>query len=156
MRAVVQRVNWAKVTVDGEVVGKCGKGFMVLAAAHRDDTEQDAVKMADKIAGLRVFNDAEDKMNLALADLPAQEEPRILAISQFTLYGDALKSRRPSFILSAPYEKGQQLFDLFVSELQKRIPDTETGVFGAHMDVELENDGPVTLVIDIGPSGGEN
>ena len=156
MRAVIQRVSWAKVTVEGEVVGRCGKGFLVLAAAHRDDTEQDAVKMADKIAGLRVFNDADDKMNLALGDLPEQSEPRILAISQFTLYGDALKSRRPSFILSAPYDRGQELFDLFIAELRKRIPDTETGVFGAHMDVELENDGPVTLVIDIGPSGAAN
>ncbi len=149
MRAVVQRVSSASVTVEGEVVGRCGRGLLVLAAAHKDDTEADAVKLADRVYGLRIFNDAEGKMNLSLEDLGELPEPEILAISNFTLYGDALKSRRPSFVQSAGFDQGQMLFERFVSALRERYPRTQTGVFGAHMDVELVNDGPVTLVIDV-------
>lgn len=149
MRAIVQRVSRASVTVEGKIVGECGKGLLVLAAAHSDDTEADAVKLADRVCGLRIFNDAEGKMNLSLEDLGELDQPEILAISNFTLYGDALKSRRPSFVQSAGYEQGRALFDRFVTALRERYPRTQTGVFGAHMDVELVNDGPVTLVIDV-------
>lgn len=144
MRAVVQRVSESSVTVDGAVVGRCGVGLLVLVAAHRDDTEANADKLADRVAGLRIFGDAEGKMNLSLAEV----EGSVLAISNFTLYGDAAKSRRPSFIESAAYADGERLFEAFVSSLQRRGVPVETGVFGAHMDVSLVNDGPVTLILD--------
>lgn len=152
MRAVIQRVSSAEVEVEGEVVGRCGMGFMVLAAVHKEDSRADAAKLAEKVAGLRLFNDAEGKMNLSLSDLPEQALPQVLAISQFTLYGDASGSRRPSFVNSAGFEKGKELFDLFVSELLKKVKGVETGVFGASMKVSLCNEGPVTLVLDVGPS----
>jgi D-tyrosyl-tRNA(Tyr) deacylase len=152
MRAVIQRVSSAQVEVEGEVVGRCGQGFMVLAAVHKEDQRTDAIKLAEKVAGLRLFNDAEGKMNLALADLPEQDLPQVLAISQFTLFGDASGSRRPSFVNSAGYEKGKEYFDLFAEELSKRVKGVETGVFGASMRVSLCNEGPVTLILDVGPS----
>lgn len=133
----------------GELKGRCGHGFLLLVAAHREDDASRAEKMAAKVAGLRLFNDADGKMNLALADLPEQETPQVLAVSQFTLYGDASKSRRPSFTESAPYEKGQELFDHFVVSLRPLVRGVETGEFGASMQVELLNDGPVTLIIDL-------
>lgn len=145
MRAVVQRVSEASVTVDGAVVGRCGIGLLVLVAAHRDDTEANADKLAGRIAGLRIFGDAEGKMNLSLADV----EGSVLAISNFTLYGDATKNRRPSFIESAPYADGERLYETFVAALERRGVPVETGVFGAHMDVSLVNDGPVTIVLDV-------
>jgi len=117
----------------------------VLVAAHRDDTEANADKLADRVAGLRIFSDAEGKMNLSLADV----EGSVLAISNFTLYGDATKNRRPSFIESAPYAAGERLYEAFVTALVKRGVPVETGVFGAHMDVSLVNDGPVTIVLDV-------
>ncbi|MFN8218987.1 MAG: D-aminoacyl-tRNA deacylase [Fimbriimonadales bacterium] len=145
MRAVVQRVHSAKVTDDGKVVGSCGRGLLVLVAAHRDDTEANAAKMADRVWGMRIFNDEAGKMNLALKDLP---DPKgVLAVSNFTVYGDTTQ-RRPSFTESAPYEAGERLFNRFVDELRALGCNVETGVFGAHMDVELVNDGPVTLIAD--------
>jgi D-aminoacyl-tRNA deacylase len=152
MRAVVQRVRSASVAVQGEVVGRCGPGMLILAAAHREDSEADARKLAEKIAGLRIFADSDGKMNLSLADLPEAQEPQVLAVSQFTLYGDALKSRRPSFVQSAPYEEGKHLFEVFVSSLRPLVRGLETGVFGAMMEVSLVNDGPVTLILDVGPA----
>lgn len=145
MRAVVQRVSEASVNVDGAKVGRCGVGLLVLVAAHRDDTEANADKMADRVAGLRIFGDAEGKMNLSLADV----EGSVLAISNFTLYGDATKNRRPSFIEAAGYADGERLFEAFVAALVRRGVPVETGVFGAHMDVTLVNDGPVTIVLDV-------
>lgn len=145
MRAVVQRVHSAKVTVDGKVVGSCGRGLLVLVAAHRDDTEANAAKMADRVWGMRIFNDEAGKMNVALKDLP---DPKgVLAVSNFTVYGDTTQ-RRPSFSDSAPYEAGEHLFNRFVDHLRALGCHVETGVFGAHMDVELINDGPVTLIAD--------
>ncbi|HLK16352.1 MAG TPA: D-aminoacyl-tRNA deacylase [Fimbriimonadaceae bacterium] len=149
MRAIVQRVSQASVSVDGEVVGRCGPGYLLLVGVHGNDTEANAVKLAEKIATLRIFNDAEGKMNLAFADLPSSDLPRILAISQFTVYGDVSKSRRPSFVESAPFEVGRLLFDHFVAELRARDLTVETGRFGEHMEVCLVNDGPVTLVVDV-------
>ncbi len=149
MKAVVQRVLEAEVRVDGEVVGKIGKGLLVLCAAHSEDTEKEADKMADRVYGLRIFNDAEGKMNLAMKDV---EEPcSVLAISNFTVYGDAAKSRRPSFIAAASYDLGESLFNRFVDTLQRLGCRVETGVFGADMKVSLINDGPVTLVLEVEP-----
>lgn len=149
MRAIVQRVAWAEVEVEGEVVGRCGPGFLVLAAAHREDDSKKAEKLADRIVGLRIFNDAHGKMNLALKDLPPSEEPRILAVSNFTVYGDCTKSRRPSFVEAAPYEVGERLFADFVSALRGFGTLVETGIFGADMRVRLENDGPVTVIVEV-------
>lgn len=149
VKAVVQRVSQASVTVEGSVVGRCGKGLVVLAAAHRDDSEADGIKMADRVAGLRIFNDEAGKMNLSLRELLAQgEEVGVLAVSNFTVYGDTTKNRRPSFIASAPYEQGEKLFECFVEGLRSLGIPTETGVFGAHMDVSLVNDGPVTVILE--------
>lgn len=132
--------------MEGRVVGECGRGLLVLAAAHREDTPDDARKLADRIVGLRVFSDAEGKMNLALGDL--QPPGAVLAVSNFTLYGDAAKSRRPSFVLAAPYETGQALFNQFVAYLRASNLDVSTGSFGAHMEVDLVNEGPVTIILD--------
>lgn len=129
-------------------MGRCGPGFLVLAAAHRDDDTKKAEKLADRIAGLRIFNDGDGKMNLALKDLPPSEEPQILAVSNFTVYGDCAKSRRPSFVEAAPYDVGEKLFGEFVAALRGFGVSVETGVFGADMRVRLENDGPVTVVVE--------
>lgn len=144
MRANVQRVLSAEVRVEGAVVGACGIGLLVFVAAHKDDTDKDANKMADRIAGIRIFNDAEGKMNLALKDVGGS----VLAVSNFTLYGEAMKSRRPSFLQAASYERGAELFNEFVSLLRGLGIIVETGVFGADMQVSLVNDGPVTLSLD--------
>lgn len=154
MRAIVQRVSGATVRVDGREVGRCGYGLMLLVGVHRNDTEKEAKKLAEKVSTLRIFNDAEGKMNRALIDFPAEGAPtpmyeyNVLAISNFTVYGDA-KSRRPSFLESAGFEQGQALFDRFVTELRALNVEVQTGVFGAHMEVALINDGPVTIVLDI-------
>lgn len=152
MRAIVQRVQWARVTIDGQVTGACGPGLLVLVGAHRRDTEEDARKLADRVFGLRIFGDSEGKMNLSLSDAFQDNETHLLAISNFTVYGDATKSRRPSFTESAGFERGKELFDLFVRELESRGP-VALGEFGADMQIELQNDGPVTLMVDAGPSG---
>lgn len=129
-------------------MGRCGPGFVILVAAHRDDGDVQARKMADRVYGLRVFADPDGKMNLGLADLPEASEPRILAISNFTLYGDCAKSRRPSFVEAAPYDRGEALFAQFVDALRALGVEVETGVFGAMMEVSIENDGPVTLILE--------
>ncbi len=148
MRAVVQRVLWAEVRVDGEVVGRCGRGLLVLVAAHRESVSAQAADLADRVAGLRIFGDADGKMNLALKDLPDSGEAEILVVSQFTLYGDVYSSRRPSFTQSASFDIGKALYEEFVASLRPLVRGVETGEFGASMEVELVNDGPVTLVID--------
>lgn len=149
MRAVVQRVSRASVLVEGKIVGRCGRGLMVLVAAGRESTEEQAKKLADRVAGLRIFNDEAGKMNLALKDLPESGEPEVLVVSQFTLYGDVWASRRPSFMGSAGYEEGLRLYEAFVSALEGMVRGVETGEFGASMEVELVNDGPVTLIVDV-------
>lgn len=146
---MVQRVLWAKVVVNGEEVGQCGKGLVALVGAHRGDDETRAKKLADRVAGMRIFSDAEGKMNLSLNELEPTEDAEVLAISNFTVYGDALASRRPSFMAAAPYEQGERLFQAFVDEMRSNGVRTATGVFGADMKVELLNDGPVTLVVDV-------
>ena len=146
MRVVLQRVSAAAVRVAGETVGEVGRGFLVLAGFAPGDTDDTLVWMADKILQLRVFADAEDKMNLALADVGGG----LLVVSQFTLYGDAAKGRRPSFISAAPPDRARALYERFVALLHERagaVP-VATGRFGAMMDVELVNDGPVTLILE--------
>ena len=145
MRVVLQRVSRASVTVDERVTGRIDRGYLVLAGFHKTDTDEQLEWMADKIIGLRLFADAEDKMNLALEDVSGG----ILVVSQFTLYGDARKGRRPSFIDAAPPEIAIPLYEKFIDMLKARAPGAvETGEFGAMMDVELVNDGPVTLLLE--------
>jgi D-tyrosyl-tRNA(Tyr) deacylase len=143
MRAVVQRVSEASVTVGEKVVGKIGVGLLVLVGVHRDDTAQDAAKLADRLTGIRIFPDNAGKMNLSLL----QVKGSLLAVPNFTLYGD-VSQRRPSFGESAPFEVGKTLFEKVVSELRKLGVPVETGEFGTHMQVKLLNDGPVTLLVD--------
>ena len=144
MRLVVQRVTRASVTVDGEVTGKIGKGYMVLVGAEVGDTEADARLCADKLAGLRVFVDDEDKMNRSVLDVGGE----ILFVSQFTLLGDARHGRRPSFIAAARPEEAEPLLETMKAMLEEKGLHVETGRFRAHMEVELVNDGPVTILID--------
>jgi D-tyrosyl-tRNA(Tyr) deacylase len=144
VRAVVQRVSRAAVRVDGETVGAIGRGFVVLAGFAPTDGEASLAWMVEKLAGLRLFADAEDRMNLAIADVGGA----MLVVSQFTLYGDASKGRRPSFIGAAPPEQAEALYDRFVALLRARGVPVETGRFRAMMDVELVNDGPVTLLLE--------
>ena len=144
MRAVVQRVSRAEVRVDGQSVGAIGRGFVVLAGFAPADGEPALAWMAEKLAGLRVFGDAEGKMNLGLAEVGGA----MLVVSQFTLYGDATKGRRPSFVGAAPPEQAEALYDRFVGLLRERGVRVETGRFGAMMDVDLVGDGPVTLLLE--------
>jgi D-aminoacyl-tRNA deacylase len=144
MRAVVQRVSRARVTVESRVAGEIGAGLMVLAAVGREDSEAVAASIAQKIVNLRIFNDDQGKMNRSLLDVSGA----ILAVSQFTLYGDARGQRRPSFVQAAPPEQAKILFEQFVSELRKLGVRVETGVFQTHMEVEIVNDGPVTILLD--------
>ena len=144
MRAVVQRVSRAKATVAGEVTGAIGRGFLVLLGVAEGDDAGDARYLAEKIAGLRVFEDAEGKMNLALADV----DGGMLVVSQFTLLGDCRKGRRPSFIAAARPEQADALYRQFVEAVREQGIDVGTGRFQEHMDVELVNDGPVTLLLD--------
>jgi D-aminoacyl-tRNA deacylase len=146
MRMVVQRVTVARVIVDGNMKGEIATGLLVLVAVGRDDTVATAAGMAEKVVNLRIFNDDEGKMNRSLLDVGGA----ILAVSQFTLYGDARGQRRPSFIQAAPPEQGKALYDEFVRALQTFGVHVETGVFQKHMSVELVNDGPVTILLDSG------
>jgi D-tyrosyl-tRNA(Tyr) deacylase len=144
VRVVVQRVSRAAVRVDGATVGAIGRGFLVLVGFTAGDAEPALQWMAEKLVGLRVFGDADGKMNLALSDIGGA----LLVVSQFTLYGDVQKGRRPSFIDAAPPAAAEPLYERFVAMLRGLGASVETGRFGAMMDVELVNDGPVTLVID--------
>lgn len=144
MRAVVQRVSQAAVTVEGNVVGAIGAGLLVLLGVARGDGPEDARLLADKVAGLRVFDDAEGKMNLSLQDVGGQ----VLAVSQFTLLGDTRKGRRPSYSEAAAPEEAEALYRLFVKSLRQAGLTVEEGVFRATMRVELVNEGPVTLLLD--------
>lgn len=144
MRAVIQRVSRASVTVDGEVVGAIARGFLVLLGVSADDTQDDVISLSQKVAGLRIFEDDDGKMNLDLTAV----EGSVLLVSQFTLMGDCRKGRRPSFITAAPPELADKLYRGFAAELRGQGIPVETGRFRKHMDVELVNDGPVTLLLD--------
>lgn len=144
MKSVIQRVSQASVTIDNAVVGEIQKGFMILLGITHTDTEKDVKWMVDKITGLRVFEDENGKMNLSLEDV----EGELLIVSQFTLYGDARKGRRPSFIDAARPEKAIPLYEKFVEMAREKGVKVATGEFGADMKVSLINDGPVTLIVD--------
>ena len=144
MRVLLQRVSRAEVRVGDRVSGRIGRGFLLLVGLTHTDDEAALTWMADKVIGLRLFGDADDKMNLALADVGGA----LLVVSQFTLYGDAVKGRRPSFIDAARPETAIPLYERFVALLRERGQRVETGEFGAMMDVELVNDGPVTLWLE--------
>ncbi len=144
MRAVVQRVSRAKVTVEGEITGEIGRGLMILLGVSAKDDEKDADYLLDKIVNLRIFEDAADKMNLSLADI----EGEMLVVSQFTLYGDTRRGRRPSFIDAAPGKDAIRFYEYFVARARETVKTVATGRFGAMMNVELVNDGPVTIILD--------
>ena len=145
MRVVLQRVTRGEVRIDGAVSGRVGRGYVVLVGIGQGDDENTLAWMADKIVGLRLFPDADDRMNLDLASV----DGGLLVISQFTLYGDARKGRRPSFIDAADPAVAVPLYERFLALLRERVPGrVESGEFGAMMDVELVNDGPVTLILE--------
>lgn len=144
MRAVVQRVKKSRVIVEGRLVGEINKGFNVLLGISKDDTIEDLKYIKDKIINLRVFEDENDKMNLSLLDIKGD----IHAISQFTLYGDCRKGRRPNFMNAMGGDEAKALYEEFVKMLKESGLKVETGEFGAHMNVEIENDGPVTILLD--------
>ena len=144
MRAVIQRVSQARVEVAGELIGAIGPGMLVLLGVAEGDTQADAAQLAEKIAGLRIFEDDAGKMNRALADVAGQ----MLVVSQFTLLGDCSKGRRPSFIAAAAPELAERLYEAFVAAVRTKGIETHTGRFRANMQVSLVNDGPVTLILD--------
>ena len=144
MRAVVQRVSRASVDVDGERVGEIGRGLVVLLGVGEDDTEKDAAYLAEKIVGLRIFEDGEGKMNLSMRDVGGEA----LVVSQFTLFGDTRKGKRPSFVKAAPPEKAERLYEDFVGRVREAGVPTATGRFQAMMALSLINDGPVTILLD--------
>lgn len=144
MKAVIQRVSSASVTVDGQVVGQIAQGIMVLLGIEKGDTEAPADWLAEKIVGLRIFEDEAGKMNRSLVDIGGA----VLAVSQFTLAGNCDKGRRPSFDTAAPAEDGRRLYDYFVEALKRQNVPVQTGVFQADMQVALVNDGPVTFILE--------
>ena len=145
MKAIIQRVSECTVTVDGKITGEIGNGFLILLGVEKDDDEKQADKLCDKIYGLRVFTDENDKMNLSLSDIDGS----VLVVSNFTLCANCRKGRRPSFDVAARPEKAEPLYEYFCRRFQEKgIQRVEKGIFGADMKVKLLNDGPVTLIID--------
>lgn len=144
MRVVIQRCKHAEVTVEGEVVGRIGEGLMVLVGVTHEDDEKDVKYIADKVVGLRIFEDEEGKMNFSVQDVGGA----VLSVSQFTLYGDTRKGKRPNFMAAAKPDAAKALYEAFNQELAAKGLTVETGKFGAMMDVSLTNWGPVTIIID--------
>lgn len=144
MRAVVQRVKSSKVTVDGEVIGSVNRGFNVLLGISKDDTIEDVNYIKDKIVNLRVFEDEDNKMNKSLLDIQGE----LLVISQFTLYGDCRKGRRPNFMEAMKGSEAEKLYETFLEEIKKSGLRVQCGKFGADMTVDIVNDGPVTILLD--------
>lgn len=144
MRVVVQRVKYSKVVVDGELIGEINKGLNVLLGISREDTLEDLSYIKDKVLNLRIFEDENGKLNKSLMDIGGD----LLVVSQFTLYGDCRKGRRPSFIEALGGEEAEKIYEEFVRQCRQVVPKVETGKFGADMMVTIENDGPVTLMID--------
>jgi D-tyrosyl-tRNA(Tyr) deacylase len=144
MKFVIQRVSHASVTVDGNVIGKIGKGFLVLVGVGRDDTKQEADRLVKKLVGLRIFEDENGKTNLSLKDVGGE----LLIVSQFTLYADCSRGYRPSFIYAGAPDLAEELYEYIIEACRKEIPVVEHGEFGADMKVELLNDGPFTILLD--------
>jgi D-tyrosyl-tRNA(Tyr) deacylase len=144
MKIVLQRVTYAKVTVGDVITGRIGKGFLLLLGVGHDDTEEDCRRLADKISGLRIFSDENDKINLDLENVGGE----LLVVPQFTLYADCRKGNRPNFIQAAKPEKANALYEYFVEYLRGKGKHVETGSFGADMKVELLNDGPFTIILE--------
>ncbi|GIW23529.1 MAG: D-aminoacyl-tRNA deacylase [Candidatus Sericytochromatia bacterium] len=144
MKVVLQRVSYGKVIVKSKIIGEISQGFVLLIGISKDDNEEKVSFIADKVINLRVFSDDNGKMNLSLKDVNGE----ILAVSQFTLYGDTKKGRRPSFTEAADPEKAKYLYDFFVEKLKSSVSKVETGIFGAEMEVEIHNDGPVTFILE--------
>ncbi|MFT3745447.1 MAG: D-aminoacyl-tRNA deacylase [Pyrinomonadaceae bacterium] len=144
MRAVVQRVSRSKVTVDGKLIGEIGRGVLVLLGVTHDDDHSDVDFLVDKIVGLRIFDDSDGKMNLSLADIGGE----MLIVSQFTLYADTRKGRRPSFLDAAGGEVALRWYKYFIAKASETVDNVAHGEFGAMMDVELVNDGPVTIILE--------
>ena len=145
MKALIQRVKKASVTIDGELHSKIGAGMLVLLGVEKGDTEENAEKLAEKLSKLRIYEDENEKMNLSIIDVKAE----MLIVSQFTLCGDCKKGTRPSFDKSAPPETAKELYEKFIDEINSYSIKTQTGKFAAMMDVELINDGPVTFMIEM-------
>ena len=144
MKVVLQRVKSANVSVEGKVVGSIGHGYLALLGVGAEDTKADVERIVKKIAGLRIFADSEDKINLSIADVSGE----LLVVSQFTLYADTKKGNRPSFINAAPPALAEELYEYFIEQAKGYISKVEHGVFGAHMMVSLDNDGPFTLILE--------
>jgi len=144
MRLLIQHVKEAKVCVGEKIVGTIGKGLLVFLGVHREDTLEDCLWLRDKLLHLRIFMDLQEKMNLSIQDVAGE----LLIVSQFTLYADCVKGRRPSFDLSAKSELAKELYMRFIEEMQKHLAVVQTGEFGAHMQVHLINDGPLTFILD--------
>lgn len=144
MKAVIQRVSHADVTVDGEVYGKIDRGLLILLGVGKDDDEKEAAWLADKIAAMRIFEDENEKMNLSVTDINGS----VLVISQFTLYADCHKGNRPNFLAAGRPELAEPLYEYFVKLLRNKGLKVETGIFGAHMMVNMCNDGPVTIILE--------
>ncbi|WP_282926312.1 D-aminoacyl-tRNA deacylase [Helcococcus kunzii] len=144
MRALIQRVNSSKLYIDGEIYSQINKGYLVLLAVSEDDEKKDLDYIVKKTLGLRVFEDENEKMNLSIKDVNGE----IMIVSQFTLYGDARKGNRPNFMKSAKHEKAELMYNEFVELIKNEIEIVETGKFGANMDIELINNGPVTIQLD--------
>ncbi len=144
MRAIIQRVSRARVSVGGETVGEISKGILVLLGVASGDSEKEAAYLLEKALNIRIFEDADGKMNSSLLDTKGE----LLVVSQFTLYGDARRGRRPSYVRAAAPDEANRLYEFFVSEARKQIGKVETGRFQATMNVELVNDGPVTILLD--------
>lgn len=144
MKLIVQRVNHAEVTVDGNTVGKIGKGFLVFVGVGKDDTREIADKYLKKLLGLRIFEDEAGKTNLSLSDVQGE----LLLVSQFTLYANCKKGNRPSFIEAGAPDKAEELYEYMIQEASKNVPIVQHGIFGADMKVSLENDGPFTIILD--------
>ena len=144
MRAIVQRVNYAKLTVEDEPISQIGEGYLVLVGYNNEDTEDICRYIVDRIIGMRIFKDENNKLNKTLADIGGE----VMVVSNFTLYGNAFSGRRPDFSKSAKFDIAKPLYDYTVEEFKRRLGKIATGVFGAHMHIEMSNDGPITMVLE--------
>lgn len=144
MRAIVQRVNYAKLTVDGQSISQIGEGYLVLVGYNNGDTQDTCRYIVDRIIGMRIFKDENNKLNKTLLDVGGE----VMVVSNFTLYGNAFSGRRPDFSKSAKFDIAKPLYDFTVEEFRRRLGKIATGVFGAHMHIDMSNDGPITMILE--------